>query len=388
MNLKKPNLTWRTRRRLSTTLWILGAVTAAVLTVWVCWILWLGRFVVYTGDSVRLDFDWVTPGEFVEAVEPTRPEINIIFDDGSEVVVDRTKPLERMSGFYVTIEMLLDDVGEVERLIREQPKGTAIMLELKSGSGNFLYKTTMPNAKVSSKVDKDAVADLIQYITKADYYTVACVPAFRDRAYGLKNTSCGLLHSSGRYLWAGDDKCYWLDPAKNGTRSYLISIASELRDLGFDEVVFTDFCFPPTEDILYEEDRLTVLNETAEHLVYNLATEDFGVSFLTNDPGFKLPEGRTRVYRDGVEAAMAQEVAASLDIPSMQINLVYLTEAMDTRFDVFGVLRPLDMGSMPELPTATTAPAPETPAEPAAEPAADAPAEPVEGEAPEDSDVQ
>ena len=388
MKLKKPNLTWRTRRRLSTTLWILGAVTAAVLTVWVCWILWLGRFVVYTGDSVRLDFDWVTPGEFVEAVEPTRPEINIIFDDGSEVVVDRTKPLERMSGFYVTIEMLLDDVGEVERLIREQPKGTAIMLELKSGSGNFLYKTTMPNAKVSSKVDKDAVADLIQYITKADYYTVACVPAFRDRAYGLKNTSCGLLHSSGRYLWAGDDKCYWLDPAKNGTRSYLISIASELRDLGFDEVVFTDFCFPPTEDILYEADRLTVLNETAEHLVYNLATEDFGVSFLTNDPGFKLPEGRTRVYRDGVEAAMAQEVAASLDIPSMQINLVYLTEAMDTRFDVFGVLRPLDMGSMPELPTATTAPAPETPAEPAAESAADAPAEPVEGEAPEDSDVQ
>jgi hypothetical protein len=388
MKLKKPNLTWRTRRRLSTTLWILGAVTAAVLTVWVCWILWLGRFVVYTGDSVRLDFDWVTPGEFVEAVEPTRPEINIIFDDGSEVVVDRTKPLERMSGFYVTIEMLLDDVDEVERLIREQPKGTAIMLELKSGSGNFLYKTTMPNAKVSSKVDKDAVADLIQYITKADYYTVACVPAFRDRAYGLKNTSCGLLHSSGRYLWAGDDKCYWLDPAKNGTRSYLISIASELRDLGFDEVVFTDFCFPPTEDILYEADRLTVLNETAEHLVYNLATEDFGVSFLTNDPGFKLPEGRTRVYRDGVEAAMAQEVAASLDIPSMQINLVYLTEAMDTRFDVFGVLRPLDMGSMPELPTATTAPAPETPAEPAAEPAADAPAEPVEEEAPEDSDVQ
>ena len=388
MKLKKPNLTWRTRRRLSTTLWILGAVTAAVLTVWVCWILWLGRFVVYTGDSVRLDFDWVTPGEFVEAVEPTRPEINIIFDDGSEVVVDRTKPLERMSGFYVTIEMLLDDVDEVERLIREQPKGTAIMLELKSGSGNFLYKTTMPNAKVSSKVDKDAVADLIQYITKADYYTVACVPAFRDRAYGLKNTSCGLLHSSGRYLWAGDDKCYWLDPAKNGTRSYLISIASELRDLGFDEVVFTDFCFPPTEDILYEADRLTVLNETAEHLVYNLATEDFGVSFLTNDPGFKLPEGRTRVYRDGVEAAMAQEVAASLDIPSMQINLVYLTEAMDTRFDVFGVLRPLDMGSMPELPAATTAPAPETPAEPAAEPAADAPAEPVEEEAPEDSDVQ
>ena len=385
MKLKKPNLTWRTRKRLKTAAIALGSVIALSVTLWLCWILWLGRFVVYSGDAVRLDFDWVTPGEFVAAVEPTRPEVNIIFDDGSEVVVDRTKPLERMSGFYVTIEMLTDDVAEVERLIREQPKGTAIMLELKSGSGNFYYKTTMPNATVSKKVDKEAVESLIQYITKADYYTVACIPAFRDRAYGLKNTSYGIHHSSGRYLWAGDDKCYWLDPVKNGTRSHLIAIASELRDLGFDEVLFTDFCFPPTEDILYEGDKLAALNETAEHLVYNLATETFGVSFLCSEPGFKLPEGRTRLYRDDVEASMAQEVAAGLDIPSMQINLVYLTEAMDTRFDVFGVLRPLNTGLT--VPPAAATP----PAEPAEAPAAEPREEPAEApaeEPQEEDDVQ
>ena len=368
MKLKAPNLTWRTRKRLKTAALVLGSAAAIAFTLWLCWILWLGRFVVYSGDSVRLDFGWVTPGEFVAAVEPEKQDVNIIFDDGSEVVVDRTKPLERMSGFYVTIEMLTDDVDEVERLIREQPKGTAVLLELKSGAGNFYYNTAMPNATVSKKVDKDAVERLIQYITKADYYTVACVPAFRDRAYGLENTSYGIHHSSGRYLWAGDDKCYWLDPVKNGTRSYLISIASELRDLGFDEVVFTDFCFPPTEDILYEGDKLAALNETAEHLAYNLATESFGVSFLCNDPGFRLPEGRTRVYRDNVEGSMAQDVAASLEIPSMQTNLVYLTEAMDTRFDVFGVLRPL-RADMTPLPVATTSPAEapveEVPAEPA-----------------------
>ena len=388
MKLKKPNLTWRTRKRLKTAAIVLGSAAALSLSLWLCWVLWLGRFVVYTGDTVRLDFDWVTPGSFVAAVEPTKPEINIIFDDGSEVVVDRTKPLERMAGFYVTIEMLTEDVAEVERLVREQPKGTAIMLELKSGTGNFYYKTSMPGATISKKVDKDAVESLIQYITKADYYTVACIPAFRDRAYGLKNTSYGIHHSSGRYLWAGDDKCYWLDPVKNGTRSWLISIASELRDLGFDEVVFTDYCFPPTEDILYEGDKLAALNETAEHLVYNLATDTFGISFLCNDPGFKLPEGRTRIYRDDVDAAMAQEVAASLDISSMQTNLVYLTEAMDTRFDVFGVLRPLNTGltalPVPTDPPAQEAPAEEAPAEPAEEPAAEEPAEQPQ----EEDDVQ
>ena len=374
MKLKKPNLTWRTRKRLKTAAIVLGSAAALSLSLWLCWVLWLGRFVVYTGDTVRLDFDWVTPGDYVEAVEPTKPEINIIFDDGSEVVVDRTKPLERMSGFYVTTEMLTDDVAEVERLIREQPKGTAIMLELKSGSGNFYYNTTMPNATVSKKVDKDAVESLIQYITKADYYTVACIPAFRDRAYGLKNTSYGIHHSSGRYLWAGDDKCYWLDPVKNGTRTRLIDIAAELRDLGFDEVVFTDFCFPPTEDILYEGDQLAALNETAQHLVYNLATEDFCVSFLCNTEGFTLPEGRTRLYRDGVSADLAQSVAASAAVPSQQINLVYLTEAKDTRFDAYSVLRPLSMGVTTQLPPVVEDPVEEPAADPAPQPE-EAPAE-------------
>lgn len=344
MKLKAPNLTYRTRKRLKLAGIVFGGILAVSIIVWLCWILWLGRFVVYSREAVRLDFQWVTPGEFVKAVEPEKQEINILYDDGSEVVVDRTKPLERVSGFYVTTSMLTEDIEEVERIIREQPKGTTIMLELKSGLGNFFYKSQLPNAKVSSKVDEEAVGELIKYLAKADYYTVACVPAFRDRAYGLKNTSYGIHHSSGRYLWAGDDKCYWLDPVKNGTRSYLISIASELRDLGFDEVCFTDFCFPPTDDILYEGDKLAALNETAEHLVYNLATETFGVSFLCNETGFVLPEGRTRLYMDGVEAALAQSVASAVTVPSVEVNLVFKTEANDTRFDQFGVLRPLPVG--------------------------------------------
>ena len=374
MKLKVPNLTWRTRQRLKTTAVVVGTVLALALALWICWILWLGRFVVYSRDGVRLDFDWVTPGPFVTAVEPERMSVNIRYDDGDEPVVERSKELEQLTGCYITIEMLTGDIAEVDRLVREQPKGTAVMLELKSGTGNFYYDTKMPNANISSKVDPDAVADLIAYLTKADYYTVACVPALRDRAFGLKNTAYGIHHSSGRYLWAGDDKCYWLDPVKNGTRNRLIDIAAELRDLGFDEVVFTDFCFPPTEDILYEGDQLAALNETAQHLVYNLATEDFCVSFLCNTEGFTLPEGRTRLYRDGVSADLAQSVAASAAVPSQQINLVYLTEAKDTRFDAYSVLRPLSMGVTTQLPPVVEDPVEEPAADPAPQPE-EAPAE-------------
>ena len=373
MKLKLPNLTWRTRKRLKTTALVLGSVTALTFLLWLCWVLWLGRFVVYSREGVRLDFDWVTPGSFVAAVPPEERPVNILYDDGSETVVEKSRELEKLIGCTVSIDLLTDDLAAVDAAIRQQPKGTAILLELKSGTGNFYYKTAMPKANVSSKIDKAAMENLLNYLAKADYYLIASVPAFRDRAYGLENTSYGIHHSSGRYLWAGDDKCYWLDPAKNGTRAWLVEIAAELRDLGFDEVVFTDFCFPPTEDILYEGDKLTALNEAAEHLVYNLATDDFCVSFLCNEEGFVLPEGRTRLYRDKVDASMAQAVAEALTVPDKTINLVYLTEAMDTRFDAYGVLRPLSLG-MQQLPT----PTPTEPPEPTAPQEPVAPEEPAE----------
>lgn len=370
MKRKTLNLTWRTRRRLKTAGILLGTVLALALAAWLCWILWLGRFVVYSRDAVRLDFNWQTPGAFVAAEPPEEPTINILYDDGSETVVQRNQALAQMNGCYITAQMLTDDIAAVEALIREQPKGTAIMLELKSGSGTFYYDTELPQASVSSRIDKEALESLLSYLAKADYYIIAQIPAFRDRAYGLENTSSGILHSSGGYLWAGSDRCYWLDPAKSGPRNYLISIGTELRDLGFDEVVFTDFSFPPTEDILYEGDKLTVLNETAQHLVYNLMTEDFCVSFLCNEEGFVLPEGRTRLYRDGVDASMAQSVADSVTVPNTQINLVYLTEANDTRFDTFSVLRPLSLGVT--QPLSTEPPAQEPGEEPAEAPEAGA----------------
>jgi hypothetical protein len=215
MKLKLPNLTWRTRKRLKTTALILGSLAALTFALWLCWILYLGRFVVYSRNGVRLDFDWVTPGSFVTAEEPPQQDVTILYDDGSETVVERKKELEKLTGCTISLDMLTGDLSEVDEAIRQQPKGTAVLLELKSGTGNFYYKTTMPNAKVSSKVDQAALKELVNYLVKADYYVIASVPAFRDRNYGLNNTSYGIHHSSGLYLWAGswstpETACGWI----------------------------------------------------------------------------------------------------------------------------------------------------------------------------------
>ncbi len=356
MSLRKPS--FRARKRWKTAFSVLGMLGCLALAVWGIWLVWLGRFVVYSRGDAALDFDWVTPGEFRRAEPPVYETVHILYDDGDENVVIKTRELQQLLGVYVTTDMLSESLTEVDTLLRQLPKGTAVMLEVKAGNGNFFYKTSIPGGKVSSKVNTEVMAELIRYLRKSDHYVVAAVPAFRDLAYGLMFTDQGIYHSSGRYLWAGADKCYWLDPTRSEVIAYLMSIGTELRDLGFNEVVFTDFAIPTGSDVRFDGDRTEVLNNAATQLVRNLAAEDFAISFQCDSPGFLLPQGRTRLYRTNVDGSEVQSAASGLTNP--QIQLVCITEAKDTRFEAYGVLRPMALGQM--LPEPTD---PSIPSEPA-----------------------
>ena len=195
-------------------------------------------------------------------------------------------------------------------------------------------------------MDVVAVDGLIRDLKKSGAYLIARIPAFRDQYYGLNHTNYGLAVPSGGYLWADDQNCYWLNPTSTGTLAYLISIANDLRDLGFDEVVFSEFTFPPTDNIRFEGDRAAAISNAAEVLVTSCATETFAVSFESEDPAFALPEGRSRLYLTNVSATRAQQVFDECTLPIPEAQLVFRTESKDTRFDVAGVLRPMPIGEV------------------------------------------
>ena len=105
-------LSYRTRKalmNLATTTLILILV-AAVL--WLCWIVWVGRYMVYHRDGPRLDFSvspvipegieaqWTSPSHSVK-VYYNEPEIQL-------PVVD--KEPTRISGYYIDVEALKSDV--------------------------------------------------------------------------------------------------------------------------------------------------------------------------------------------------------------------------------------------------------------------------------------
>lgn len=355
------NLTYRTRQRLKKFGTVAGIALAVGILVWAVWLVWMGRYVVYSDGRASFVFDWQTPGELVEAVEPTYETVSVVMKEKEDLPEESSTELKQVSGYYVTASMLRNDLETVSATIRELPKDSVIMLDLKSIYGYYYYSTVLSGAKTVSNADIEAIDELIEYITQADFYTVARMPALRDRQYGLDHTQSGLHHTSGLYLWYDSDNCYWLDPTKSGTRSYLCDIALELKGMGFDEVVFTEFRFPDTENILFEGSKVDALNETALYLVQNCATADFAVSFECAEEGFSLPVGRSRLYRTDVAAADVASVAAAFGREDSEIYLVFVTEAMDTRFDAYGVLRPVDTGL--DLTGTTDTPEESTPAE-------------------------
>lgn len=331
---------YRTRnllRKLMISGLVLLLVVAAGL---LCWFLWLNRFVIYTRVGAMLDFSLspeISVGQQAGAQEP-KETIGIYYNEGENAILPESTELTQLSGVCITGQMLTGNFSEVQKYVSALSAEIPVLLDVKNIRGEFYYTTTL--GKQSKQVDPQQMDALIASLQQTGRYLIARLPAFRDYWFGLENVDCGIFNPNRLSLWMDGDRCYWLNPKSEGTLTYLIQIVTELRDLGFDEVVFTDFQVPTTNAIYFEGDRNQAINETAATLVKVCANDTFAVSFVRSNDAFQLPQGRSRLYLQNVAAADAAAVAAQTGLEDIETRLVFLTELMDTRFDDYGVLRP------------------------------------------------
>lgn len=336
---------FRTRRILRTllvTVLVLALLASALL---VCWLLWLNRFVVYTRDGIRLDFD--KPPVSAGGQNPQAPvpgtTVDIYYNEGQDTVTPPTTELSQLAGCYVDGQMLTQDFAQVSKELAALGKDTAILMDMKNIRSEFYYPTAL--GRISGNVPAEEMKTLITQLKGKGHYLIARIPSFQEYWFILDDEAgrvpFGLpKDGGGGSLWMDPDgPCYWLNPAADGTLTYLVKIIGELRDLGFDEVVLQDFRFPATDMISFSGDR----QQTVTNLAYSLGkictTDRFCLSFQTSDPAFPLPQGRTRLYVTGAAAADVQTLAEQTGLGSDR--LVFLTDLLDTRFDAYGTMRPL-----------------------------------------------
>ncbi len=342
------NLTFTAKRRLQRfAIFGLIAVLAIVL-VWLCWVIWIGRYVVYSRQGATIDMNvplQLSGGQL--ATPPAADEtIPIYINEGSDAITTSTE-LKQINGYYIDTDALQDEMETVMNVISTLPAETAVMVELKNIWGTFFYSSALSDAAISTKLDPTSVDALITELNSKNLYTIAMVPAFRERNFVLKRNSSFLLNSRRQYGWEDDEKCYWLDPAAPGAQNWLMSIAEELKGLGFDEVVFTEFRIPDTDEIYFSGDPAAAIAAAAASIVTECADAKFAVSFMTDDTAFALPEGgRSRLYLQNVSAKDVAAVAARLTVPDPISNLVFIANTHDTRYDEYSSLRSITTASM------------------------------------------
>jgi hypothetical protein len=317
-----------------------------------CSVVFLERHVVYTREGAMLDMS-VSANEIIgEVATPPvgNTGITIFYNEGADAI-NMSDDLQQLDGYFIDIDDLKTNIAGCWDLLEPLKANTPIMIDLKGGYGSAYYSSTLPGIITSSEVSVASVDELIGYMNEKNFYTIARISAFRDYNYGLNNVPCGLpdARGDGYYLRADDGGCYWLDPSEPQVITWLCSIIKELKELGFNEVVLDNFRFPPNPDLyIFSGDRDQALAEAAEVIISNCASDGFTISFVAAGANFALPEGRTRLYLSGVEAKEVGAKAAQANLEEPQIRLVFLADTNDTRFDEYGVLRPIEVSGVIE----------------------------------------
>lgn len=334
---------YQNKRRIKIGLITVCSLVLLFLIFCLCRYIYLQRYLVYVDGEVKLDYT-----QELKAQRPTPyawedEELNIVIE---EAVVQASAhadlPLQQLSGYYITTQMLLD-VDSVTTALQALPSSPdTLMLDLKSIYGNFYYSSNTPGAMTSS-ADIGAVDAMIRELSADNScYLIARVASLSDTNFALAHQACGLPLRSGA-LWMSEDGCYWLDPAHEDVQDYLVAIAQELSVLGFDEIVFDDFRIPDSTNIVYrgELSREEAAAEAAKNIRSRLSGYKVRICFNSADP--LVAEHSDRVYlvtENGASvASLVEGVSSCVDDPASEI--VFLTASRDTRFDNYGILRPL-----------------------------------------------
>lgn len=326
----------RTLKRVGT---LLAALLLVFSVTWLCWVVWLQRYVVYTDKGAELNFSlssYEISGK--EAVPPKAEQnISIFYNEGADAI-DTVKEMAQLNGYYITSDMFQQDLDYVMLQVERFPSGTPVMIDMKGAFGSFFYKSNLSDAVVSASTDIEQVSKLITRLHTKGFYTIARISAFRDRSFGETHVSSGLYMLNRRGLWMDGEGMYWLDPTNATTTSWITSQVLELKELGFDEVLLDNFCFPNSENYIFNGDKPAALQSAAATLMSTCGSSKFVLSFLA-DTAFTLPEGRCRLYLKDVSAAGIAQAASQVELEEPEIRLVFLAESGDTRYEKYSVLR-------------------------------------------------
>lgn len=217
----------------------------------------------YTVTAVTTDDEIVT-GVPTEAAETTRQTSVSTGYSSLELDDDDITPPEttadNANSYNSAYHLNTEDLESISNLKSALSKAvhqtgcTTVIVPLKQTGGYIYYASNVDGARNSTAVKSNLTLDeIVSSITGEGLTPVAEVSTLYDNIYPQIYTvaSYKFADDTATSWWDNSkekDGKPWLSPFSDYSKQYLASLASEISNAGFKDIICTDFVFPPFRD--------------------------------------------------------------------------------------------------------------------------------------------
>ena len=255
---------------------LLMIVLLVLILLAACAYLFLQRYVTFTDSGeVRLDLPFFQKEEGTSADkgenEPDSGEMNLVIgetgEDGQEDADQTAAPYGEHR--LISLSALPADGAVLEEELSAQG-ANGYVFTVKDNTGKVFYDSTVA---LRDAVDENGADPAL----------------IRTLCQQEGTISVARLCQSSGYIWYDNLSYYWLDPAKEQARDYIIDLALECARLGFDELLLEEVTYPSSgklEKIDYsgnELDKVQALTLFLTELREALEPYDIRIALLVEE---------------------------------------------------------------------------------------------------------
>ena len=184
-----------------------------------------------------------------------------------------------------------------------------ILLDIKTQEGYLTYTSSLPQVKDTAAIMDGAIsnmADTVSLLKARGIGVIANIHVFRDPVGSRSDYDKAVHYLGSNLFWLDDSKenggKTWLNPCSQKARDYVISIAGETAQMGFDAIIFSDVCFPGRLGAAYTDYGVEVTEDNKADYLSMFADEalealsDFDVQVYFSSPAVDSISGDTFSY--------------------------------------------------------------------------------------------
>ena len=307
---------------------ILMAIVLVLVIAVAAGVIYMEQFIVYSADGRRqIVLPWQTEaGE--DAPPPESQEERPI--EGVDVVVQEPEnqpAKETVARSLPAGALTRADWTEFKSAMGPESAYNAVAVRLKTSSGTIYFESANAvSGAVQVAEEPGETMEALRLITAEEgMHTIASMSCLQDFKAANADVEGRGLKNTGGYIFYDGNNSLWLNPAKPAAREYVCALAKEIAELGFDELLLTDFSYPTVGKInkinydtdLSQEDNLDQLLRDL-----NAALEPYDILLSVEVPEAVIAEGPDTVAGldlsrlagrvDRIYAAAAPEKVESL----------------------------------------------------------------------------